>query len=265
MADNPENTIELKGPAEAEPRTVHGLARGRKLRNIAITVLGWMLSAGFGSAGVAFWLLAYTEYGPAVVWRWSLPWLALALISLPLALFGTAALWRNRNLRFHLFDDGFVFARGGTRVGAHWSEVQGLLVTAVQYGILGISWGQRIRLQFDLVDGRQLEINEPLEDEENLVDEIKSHVYPDMLEAYRAAFNDGHPIVFGPITINRSGIRAERNAIAWSQLEWAQLQSGTVMIQPHPGAGARGIKVAAANVPNVDLCVQLIQALGQRA
>lgn len=259
-----ENAIELKGPAKGEPRSVHGLARGRKVRNIAITVVGWMLSAGFGSAGVAFWLLAYTEYGPAVVWRWSLPWFALAMISLPLALFGTGALWRNRNLHFYLFEDGFVFTRGRTRVGARWSEVQGLLVTAVRYGFLGVSWGQRIRLQLDLVDGRQLEVNEPLEDEEALVDEIKSHIYPDMLEAYRAAFNDGHPIVFGPITLNRSGIRTDRNAIAWSQFESAELQTGTLTIQPHSESGARRIKVAAENVPNVDLCVQLIQALGQR-
>lgn len=259
-----EEATKLRGPSRDVPKTVHGLARGRKLRNLLMAVIGWILLAGFGSAGGAFWLLAYTEYGPAVVWRWSLPWLALATISLPLALVGSLAVWRGRNLRFHLFQDGFVFTRGRTRIGARWSEVKGLLVTAVRYGLFGLSWGQRIQLQLDLMDGRKIAISDPMEDEETLINEIKTHTYPDMLEAYRTAFNNGHPIVFGPVTINRSGVRTQKSAIAWSDLGTATLQSGAIHLQPRPYSRARKVRIPADSIPNVDLCVQLIQALGQR-
>lgn len=256
--------VQLKGPTTDQPESAHGLARGRKARNYGLTILGWALFAAFASAGTAFWLLAYTEYGPAVVWRWSLPWFGLAAVTLPVALLGSLAVWRSRNLRFHIFGDGFIFTRGGKRIGARWSEVEGLIVTAVRYGVLGLNWGQRINIQLNLVDGREIEVSEPLEEGEALVEKIKSHIYPGMLAAYRSAFNQGHPIVFGPVTITRGGVQASRSAIPWGQLDSAYLQPGSLVVQPSAGSGARRISVAADQVPNADLCVQLIEVLAKQ-
>lgn len=256
--------VQLKGPSADQPESIHGLARGRKVRNYLLTFLGWVLFAGFASAGSAYWLLAYTEYGPAVVWRWSIPWFGLAGVSLPIALFGTAAIWRSRNLRFLIFADGFIYTRGRKRIGSRWSEVEGLIVTAVRYGPLDMNWGQRIIIQMNLIDGRQIEVSEPLEDSEVLVEKIKSHIYPRMLDAYRSAFNQGHPIVFGPVTITRGGVQSTRSAIPWGQLESAHLQPGSLVVQPKTGSGGRRISVPADRVPNADLCVQLIEALARQ-
>jgi len=230
-----------------------------------------LLSAGLGAALISAlaggyrWYLATTQYGPAVVSRWSTPWFiaagAFGGLSLVLGLF----ILRGRRLEVSLYGAGITYQHGRKRISIPWQDIQRLHASAVRYGIFGLIWGGEMEVRLDIRGGRQIRLTRSIANLPDLVEKIKRNIYPHLLARYTRAFNQGHALEFGPLTLNGEGVIRAGRLLPWAQLASADLERGVLKLTPVKGGAGRRIKLPAHQIPNLDVCIQLIQNLGQRA
>jgi hypothetical protein len=208
------------------------------------------------------WYFAYGHYGPAVVWRWASP--AWVLAALLFGLGGILALRAVRvaRRRVHLYAGGLVWIEGRRSRALAWSEVLQIYTASVRYGLLGLAWGNRVRVILIPARGRPIRLTEDLAQLDALLEAIKHSVYPRLLAESRQAFNAGAALDFGPLALQKEGIVRGARRIPWASVRAANLESGRLQIQFADGADSSRLRVPAAQIPNADLCLQLIQILG---
>ncbi|MEX0787350.1 MAG: DUF6585 family protein [Anaerolineales bacterium] len=254
----------------AAPTEFGGLIREHKVRTDrliqlwaipGLTFLAFALATAFGFYR---WYFAYARFGPAVVWRWASPaWVLAAL------LFGLGGLLALRALRVaprrvHLYAGGLVWIEGRRSRALAWSEIAQIYTAGVSYGLLGMVWGNRVRVTLLPARGRPIRLTEDLAHLDSLLEAIKHSVYPRLLAESRQAFNAGAALAFGPLMLQKDGIVRGARRIPWSSVKAANLESGRLQIQIADGAGSSRLRVSANQIPNADLCLQLIQILGEK-
>lgn len=233
----------------------------RWLQGIAILVGLVGTSVSF-SIGIWRWYLAYTQYGPAVVWRWSAPWIAAGLGLSPALVLGLLSWLRTRGTILAINPSGIVFRRGGSHQQLPWPEIQALTVSGPWTGLPLLSTrGQPAALTIRASEDRRIQLTRELERFDVLVKEIKSRVYPRLQRAYAGTFNDGGSLHFGPLQVHSGGLQVGRRRLTWDKVASADLREGTLEIRSKPASKQAGFRLPAASIPNVDLCLQLIQGV----
>jgi hypothetical protein len=221
----------------------------------AIVTLGSALAAlGFS---LWAWYFAMSTYGPAAVRRWTTPWLFAAPL---LGLVGLACLvriWRLTRRWVEAFADGLRVHRGRRVDWIAWGDVRGILTRPARQP--GPAYAA---LELRLADGRRVALSRSLANLESLVPFVKRNVYPLLQESLRAEFNRGRELEFGPLRVTTDGVRSGRTIIAWADLRSVDVQAGQLVVTSRESGGAR-LRLPAARIPNVDVCVQILRLLGQ--
>lgn len=213
------------------------------------------------TVGLWRWTLAYTHYGPAVVWRWSLPWLLVAIGLSPAVILGILSMWRTRGLAVALYPSGLIYRRRGRRLLIPWQEIQQLTLAGPWSDLPVLrSQGRPAALILQTESGDRIRLTHDLGEFEDLVAQVKDNVYPRMHRAYAQAFNRGQPLHFGPLSMDQEGVQVARRKIPWRQVLAAELHRGNLCIRLD-GAGEDFVEIATSRIPNADLCVQMIQSL----
>jgi hypothetical protein len=110
-------------------------------------------------------------------------------------------------------------------------------------------------------DGRKFRLDHSLFEYDELAEAVKRAVYPPLLDAYTRAFNHGESLPFGPLSLAAEGIRNGRKTLRWENLGQARLERGWLEALPADRRRGPRLRFAARSIPNVDLCLQLIQEL----
>jgi hypothetical protein len=223
-------------------------------------IVGLLGTSGALAGGLWRWTLAFTHYGPAVVWRWSLPWFLAALGLSPALILGIYSFWRTRRLSVALFPSGLILRRGGKLLEIPWQEIQSLMLHSSLPGLPLVRAGRPLVLEIRTSQGKELRLSRELERFEELVENIKAKVYPRMHRALAGAFNQGQSLSFGPLTIAPAGLQLRGSTIPWTQVQSGQLKKGRLTIE---GRGGTILRLPASRVPNVDLCLQMIESMVQ--
>jgi hypothetical protein len=186
-------------------RSFHPAASGMHKVNIAIasafTLLMlagalWFLFAGLRSPGKGL------EYGGLVFGG-----LALA----PAA--GLIYLILKLRWRLYLFDNGFVFSKGGNRV-VRWDEIQSFYEQQdVVAGIKADQW-----LRFLLNDGRRLTIDSSYKDFAAFCQTVRERVTATVLARAAEALPKGQSIAFGKLLLSKAGLEKEGDSLAWADV-----------------------------------------------
>lgn len=247
------------GKVEQVHRIRRNLRRNRV--TVAAVLIGAAILAWAVAAGRAY--VAYTEYGPLLVSRWlSLP-LAVGLV---LALFGVTLglrAWRASRLRIRRHVGGLAVVRGRRGRALAWDDVAALWHRAVRTGLPGLPGRIQHRLDLEASDGRRIRLDDTLEDFSALADAARGHVFPRLLKTYTQAFNEGQPVQFGPLQLSQAGITdGRRLSHPWAAIHDAQLASGRLVVRTRRTGNPGEIAFSAERIPNVELCVQLIQEIG---
>ncbi len=248
-------------PRPGAPLQTHTIRSGlRAVQWIGVITgtLGVLICSG---VGVWRWTLAYTNYGPAVVWRWSVPWFMGALGLTPLAALGFLSLWRTRKTRVLVYPSGILVRRGGRSINLPWQEIVAIRTAGPWPGLRLLGVGRPLSLSLETADGRTLRFTQELSDFKSLVDTVKQKVYPPMLRAYTQRFNRGGTLQFGPITLRPQGVQVGQRQLPWKLLHGASLDHGELTLFPTPETNLKPIKLSAAEVPNIDLCFQMLQGV----
>jgi len=256
--------------AETSPRVIresgsrlgsYRLRRGLRLLQWTAIAVGLIGGGGSAVVGMWRWTLAYRHYGPAVVWRWSLPWFLAAAGLAPAFFLGLLSYWRNRTLRLDLYPSGLIFRRGRRIWSLAWQDIRGLQHASSWLGLPTSFAGRTTSLLVETIDGDRIRIPRELDRFEQVVGEIKAEVYPRMQRAFSAGFNQGKVLNFGPIRMDRDSLNLGGHRLEWSQLDSVGLQHGELVLFIKGERRSRSLSVAANRIPNVDLCFQMIQTV----
>jgi len=220
-----------------------------------------IVATGSALATVGFslwaWYYAMSTYGPAAVRRWTYPWLIAAPL---LGVFGIACLvrvWHLTRLWVEAFPDGIRVHRGRRSDWVAWADVREIRTWPARQPGPAFS-----ALEIRLNGGRRRRLTRSLADLEGLVQHVKRGAYPLLQDCYRAKFNRGEELDFGRLRLTPDGVQAGRKSIQWGHVQAVEVQGGQLAITADEPAGDR-LRIAAARVPNVDVCVQIIRLLGQ--
>jgi hypothetical protein len=239
---------------------------------VGLSLLGVFLAMAWG---LIRWYMAYTQYGPALVWRWSGPSFAVAAALAAVCLAGIILASRSRGIEIRVYENGLVILRGrkGTRIP--WGEIESVHTSSVRYGLPGLARRHEVDLvlHFRRVGAgnpapapnpRRIRLTHALGGFETLGEELKQRVYPHLVGEYSESFNRGQPVAFGGLKLTAEGVRLKKRLVAWKSFGEVRLDRGVLLVRPKENNGG-AIRIAAHRIPNVELCVQLIQYLSQRA
>jgi len=236
---------------------LHNARRRERRLHLVMATLGLATGGGFLLIGFYRWTFALSNYGPAVVWRWSAAWLAVGLLFLMIGLVGAAWVFRWNWLTVTTFENGLQIQRRKHVTSVTWSEIQAVFVSGVTYGVLGVIWGSRSSLRLDISGVRRMQFSDTLAGLAQLITTIKRHVYPRLLNEYSQHLLNGQPIAFGPLQVRPEGVAKGQQRLGWSEVASAELKDGNILLKPIQRGAP--IRVRANAVPNAEICLQLIQ------
>ena len=236
---------------------LHKARRRERRLHLAMAILGLVAGGGFLLLGAYRWTFALSNYGPAVVWRWSAAWIVLGLLFLLIGLVGAAWVFRWNWLAVTSFDKGLEIRRRNRTSTVPWSEIRAVLVSGVTYGVLGLIWGRRSNLRLDIANGQMQRFPDTLAGLDQLINTIKRHVYPRLLNEYFTHIRNGQPIAFGPLQIRPEGVAKGPRRFRWAEVASAELKNGKMLIKTNQKGSP--IRVRASAVPNAEICLQLVQ------
>jgi hypothetical protein len=237
------------------------LSPGPRLLLWILIILGILGSVT--SAIIAFirWNFAFSHYGPAVVWKWSAPAVIAGLIS-SMVWVTALILWIARRSHLALIlPEGLVLQRGSRRIHYPWQQLRDLKLYVVQYGLAFIQWGERAVVSLMTLQGKRIRFSGPRDDLEDFTNVIKHYLYPRRLAEYRAALEARQIISFGPLQCSQDGLLYRKKRYPWDQLNSAKLDGGRLILSIKDGDKIEKIRIAARNIPNPDLCAQLITSI----
>jgi hypothetical protein len=270
MSSSPSS--EQLGPLVSEHHPRDEIARGYGVL-AALSLVG----AGAAAAvGLVRWYLAYSHYGPALVWRWSTPAFLMAAGLGVVSLGAVFAAGRVHGLAVRVHENGLVLLRGRRGTWIPWNEIRTVQTSSIRYGLPGFPRQREADLvvEYEKTPSgnphptrgpRSVRLPHTLGGMESLGTSVKARVYPLLLEAYSASFNRGQPIEFGRVHLTAEGLRVGKQVFPWKSLSEASLARGELVLRGTPSSGTSLLRIPAHRVPNVELCLQLIQYLGQKA
>lgn len=233
----------------------HRARRPERLLNLALTAVGLGFGGAFLAIGMVRWKFALSNYGPAVVWRWSGAWLVIGAALLLLGLAGGLWLLRWGRLSVTVHDGGLQIKRGKRARQLPWKEIETVQVSGVRYRLI---WGSRSVLKLHTEDDRTLRLPDTLAGLNQLAATVKRNVYPRLLTEYARSLRDGQPLPFGPLVVAPEGVQFGRRKLHWGEVSTAQLRDGKITITPTKQHGGP-LRVDARKVPNPEICLQLLQ------
>lgn len=271
MNATPPGSAAALGPLLSDHRLRPSLRRIASV--LAILGLGGGIVAL--SLGLVRWYFAYAHFGPSAVWRWSLPFVALAAALLLTGLYGLSTLWGIGRLTIRAHRGGLTVNRGRRRWTIPWTQVSRIHTSSVRYRLPGLARRSRAELTL-FVDApaaspsargpgpSTIRLTHALADLDKLTECVKQQVYPALLAQYVHAFNQGKPLSFGSLILTRDGLQNGRHTLRWQDLGRITLRQGVLVLDPAaPGRGPR-IRLPAHRLPNVELCLELIQSLSAK-
>ena len=236
---------------------LHKPRRRERRLHLGMAILGLVAGGGFLLVGAYRWTFALSNYGPAVVWRWSVAWLIVGLLFLLIGLVGAAWVFRWNWLAVTSYDNGLEIQRRNHASTVTWGEIQAVLVSGVTYGVLGLIWGRRSSLRLEMASGQKQRFPDTLAGLTQLITTVKSHVYPRLLNEYFTHLRNGQPIAFGPLHVRPEGVARGTRRFSWGEVAAAELKDGKLLIKTNQKGSP--IRVRTSDVPNAEICLQLIQ------
>jgi hypothetical protein len=179
---------------------------------------------------------------------------------------GLAYLIRKLGWRLYLFDNGFVFARGGNRV-VRWEDVQSFYEQ--QDVVAGMKADRRLR--FLLQDGRRLTVDSSYKDFADFAGAVRDGVTEAVLARAAEELPAGRSIAFGKLLLSEAGLEKPGESLSWAEVDGITIeprvdgqvhaQGVVVYKRMAPAKGVKGkvewyVKLV-PNFGNVDAFLQL--------
>lgn len=219
-------------------------------------VPGILIPLGFFSIGLYFALHDYAQSGISDAGQ---PWfVGTGLLLLPFALLAFRA-FRAAGQAVAVHKNGLHLIRlRGPSLKVRWTDIHAVHTSGTRYQLAGKPVSDRYRLVIATADGRTIEIPDHIQDLDELSATIRSRIDPIIRPDLISRLESGEPVGFGPVTLDRSGLRVGRRAWAWQNLDRLEIAGGSLVIESTNGR----IALPVAEVPNTALLLELAARYG---
>jgi Family of unknown function (DUF6585) len=229
----------------------------------AFTVLAPGLLGVLAPYSYALWLYERTlqQHGPAAAQQWSQVWFWLAWMAL--AVFILLCILRLSDLRRFV-----AVHRRGIRLrpgflhtySLQWKQISGVALSVTQDVFLRSRGRARLRAVIYPNQGKQIRLDERLQNLPELISRLKASLYPRLLPEMKTSFQAGKWLYFGPLAVQSNALRLHNGNITWGQVENLQVKAGYLAISWKEGQGpARSMRVPVSKIPNFELLLQIIR------
>lgn len=200
---------------------------------------------------------AYTHFGPAAADDWSRPWYLLSL-GILLIFILAALLWTRRLYRSVAVHHNGLRLALPRPLELRWTQIAGIASQIQREHFFGLTLRTRQQVWLFPTLGRPVRLD-PLPDLNELVTQIKAHLYPRLLPNLRKDFNTGAWLQFGPIAIQARGLRANGREYPWEEIDQVTIRKGDLVISFADRVKRPPRRLAAGSIPNLELLIQILQ------
>jgi hypothetical protein len=247
-----------------DPISDHSLRRELRLLYLYLGVVGFGGALVMVSLGIWRAYLAYQNYGPALVWRWSTPsWIAAVAFAIT-GLASLFILWRRHDIKIRLYANGMAYRRGGHVEVFFWRQVRAIRTSAARYLLPIFGTRTRSELTLIMVGRKPVRLSGHFEGLNQLMKTVKEQIYPRLMSDYVKAFRLGQPTVFGPLTLTTEGIQHGKRSIRWNKVRGIDIEHGKLIVHWESDDHVSRLSVPTTKILNVEICYQFIRRLGQQ-
>ena len=246
---------------------------GRLNRIFRYPPLGWkdvlfLILPGTCAVGLPLWFgfsryrMAQADYGPVAAMIWSRPWYILAVIAL--AIFMLASLARLlRAQRFVAVHEKGLLISLKRHQSLRWEEIAGVSMETARYEIAARQFGLIYSGVLYPNAGKPVNLPGAIQNLPELLTLIKARLYPRLLPHLQANLESGQWLYFGPVAIQKEGIRLSneglfdhKRSVEWAQVVRMDVLSGYLVVELSDNTTH---KLPVSKIPNIELLLQLIQ------
>lgn len=252
-------------PSEVDPdqaqRISEAAARaalGQQVKTYEAVPADWR---GIGRLAMIFvGLLVVTAFGFAVRIELIEAAMYLALIVGIGVVFSTASgLYygrRNAGGRLDLFEDGLVFTLKERQQVVRYDSTA-VIQDLIAHQRNGVT--RRVTQAYEMrdVDGQPLRLREGIADVQEWGPRIQEAVALHQMPAALATLGAGHPVEFGSITLNPTGVAAHGTLVSWAEITDVEVGDGRFRIKTAPGRSAIATNIS--SLTNFSLLYALIK------
>lgn len=210
------------------------------------------------------WLFTLRQYGPAALGRWLAAPLGAVVGFISIGLVGLWQYWRRSRSSITLFEGGLVLTQGHENESIPWEVIDQIHTTSVRYGFPGLTSQERTTIDVFHSNDRKVRLSQALVAFDALVETVKRRVYAVLLTDYARKLNQGDTLAFGPLTLSKEGVKKDQHFVRWHDVQNVSLSKGQLELVMNQESQDIKMKVSTRSIPNVELCYQLLQLLGER-
>jgi hypothetical protein len=213
----------------------------------------------------------YQKFGPVPALSRSAPWLILGGTLLLAWLAISLYRWARAMPGIRLHANG-LFIEGRRERSLVWDQIDGIAhgVMAPELGSLS-SHPRKLRYQVILYPnkGRPVHLRgsgdgkSGLPELPELVSRVKASLYPALQPELARMFRSGVPLFFGPVRIDRDGIRLRRSrsvpgtlSVPWRHVKRITIHSGYFLVELGDRRGRHRLPVS--QIPNLEILLKII-------
>jgi hypothetical protein len=233
------------------------LAKRGRWTNIVLLLISWggaALSVLYG----AYQAYSWRNYGPVMIEDQLRMPLIVAFVLFVIGIFVAWALFANWKKAAALYEHGLAYtSRKGLEMW-RWEEVAQLFAAITRHYTNGVYTGTTH--VYTLIDrqNRRLVLNDSLEHIEDLGKAVEAATFPALYAGTSAQYNSGMAVVFGPVTISKSGIQFKNKVFPWTDVKEVTIRRGILQVSKKDGGWFSGASAAVAGIPNLRVLLSII-------
>lgn len=208
-----------------------------------------------GSYGIYLAYYAYSNYGKAAAIDWSLPWLAISVISF--LIFLILILYRirisNRYIAIH---------QNGLHIALHkkrcltWDQISGISSEIIQRRFLFFKSKLAYKATIHTNSREKIRLYEKIQHLPGFISRFKKLYYPIIKPINEHNIFIGKNVNFGKVSIDRDYFLMDDQKYPWSLISQVTVISGRLVIE---FSDHSKIKVPTSKILNIELLLQLIK------
>jgi len=205
-----------------------------------------------------FWkyYYGYSNYGPAAALNWSFMWLVLASVIAFLILIILLLRLSIARRYIAVHEKGIYFRLSSIKKEkVLWSSIKGIAAGNIRESLFGYKIGNRFKARLVLEKNRSIDIDQRVENSRDLVDRLKSNIYPRLLPVLTKEMQTNQWLSFGRIAICRDRLMIKRRYIPWESITNISIQSGFLVVESQHTGKAR---MAVVDIYNFEMLLHLI-------
>lgn len=165
---------------------------------------------------------------------------------------------RSRDIQVYVCPAGLLYLHGGKSEAICWDQVEAYWRKVVKTSSYGIQTGTTHRYTLRRSDGGTFKFTDTIGNVEALGNTIASETARALWPRYLAAYQAGHTLAFGKLSLNQQGVNDGKQWLAWSQISEIHITRGYLSLKKEGDRQGNRRVIRASEIPNVDVFLALV-------